>query len=82
MLAAKLFDVECHQVEHRPVMERKGNDISILFQSVAPNVIGAQLEQQEALLSNIPPPSSDENLTFGHRLETHSTDFIFNAEIQ
>ena len=71
LLATELFDVECHQVEHRASMEWMGDDINISFQPVAPSVIRAQLEQVEEASSNIPPPSSSEKPTFGPRPDTH-----------
>ena len=82
LLAAKLYTVEYHQVEHRANMERKGDDVDISFLPVVPNTIRVQSEQVEATSTDISPPNSIEKPVFGPRPNTNATDFDFEAEIQ
>ena len=68
LLAAELFIVDqIDEIEHRASMERKGNNITISFSSVAPNTIRVKSEQVEATTSNITPPTSSEKPPFDPR---------------
>ena len=58
LLAIELFTMECHQVEHRANMERKGDNVNISFSPVAPNTIRVQLKQVEVTSSDVTPPTS------------------------
>ena len=47
MLATKLFDVECHQTEHRPVIEWGREHINITFPSVSYETIDIKIDQTD-----------------------------------
>ena len=82
LLAAELYTVEYHQVEHRANMELKGDDVDISFLPAVPNTIRAQLEQVKAPSTDISPPNSIETSIFGPRPNTKAADFNIEAEIQ
>ena len=63
-------------------MERKEDNVDILFLPIVPETIRAQLEQVKAALTDISPPNSIERPTFVSRPNTKATDFHFEAEIQ
>ena len=62
-------------------MERKGDNINILFLPVTPDTIRVQLEQAEVISSNKPLPTSSDKPTCGPRLNTNAANFDFGAEI-
>ena len=82
LLATELFTVECHQVEHRANMERKGKDVDISFLPVVPDTIRVQSEQVEATSTDISPPKCINKPTFSPRPNPQATDFDFEAEVQ
>ena len=82
LLAAKLYTVKYHPVEHRADMEIKGDDINISFLPVVPSTIRVQLERVETTPTDISPPNSSEGPIFGPSPDTQATDFDFEAEIQ
>ena len=82
LLATELITVEYHQVEHRASMERKGDDVDILFLPVIPNTIRVLSVQVEATSTDISSPNSIDKPTFHPRPNTQATDFNFEAEIQ
>ena len=47
-LAAKLFDMECDEIEYRANMNREGNNISVGFQPHPPQIIDTNSCQVEA----------------------------------
>ena len=81
-LAAELYTVEYHPVEHRADMEVKGDDVNISFLPVVPNTIRVQVEQVESTSTDISPPDSNEKPVFSLRQDTQATDFNFEAEVQ
>ena len=81
LLAAELFTVEYHPIEHRANMERKGN-IDMSFLPVALHTIRVQLEQMEAAASNVSPPNSTDKPTFDPKPNTQAKDFDFEVEVQ
>ena len=81
MLAAKLYTVEFHQVEHRANMERKGDDVNISFLPVVPDIIRVPSEQVEATSTDISSPNSFEKPVFGPRPNTKAADFNSEADI-
>ena len=82
LLAAELYTVECHSVEHRADMEITGDDVNISFLPVVPDTIRVQSKQVETTPTDISPPNSSERPVFGPRLDTQAADFDFEAEIQ
>ena len=82
MLAAELYTVEYHPVEHRVDMEIKGDDVNISFLPVVPDTIRVQLEQVETTPTDISPPNSSKRPVFGPRPDTKAADFDFEAEVQ
>ena len=48
LLAAKLFDVECDEIEYRVNMNQEGNKISVGFQPLPPQLIDTNSSQVEA----------------------------------
>ena len=82
LLATELFAMDqIDKIEHRASMERKGDNINILFSLVTPDTIRVQLEQVEVTSSDITPPISSGKPTFGPRPNTNAVDFNFEAEI-
>ena len=64
MLAAKLFDAECHQVRHWAVTDWEMEYIDISFQSVIPDIINIQTENVETgpVSPSAPWKKKDESL--------------------
>ena len=82
LLAAELFIMDqIDKMEHRANMERKGDNINILFSPVTPNTIRVQSVQVEVTQSNITPPTSSDKPSFSPRPNTNTVDFDFYAEI-
>ena len=80
LLAAELLDVECDEIEYRATMNWKGNDISVGFQPIPPQLFNVNSCQVEA--GPIQPDSPKvERPKFGPRPETDSTDFNFKDEL-
>ena len=80
LLAAKLYDAECDQTEYRATMDWEGENITIRFQLVIPQLIDINSCQVEA--GSIQPTSpKGEKPEFGPRLDTGSTDFNFKSEM-
>ena len=80
LLAAELFDVECSEIEYRATMDQEGDNISIGFQPVPPQLIYTNSCQVEA--GPIQPTSSEiEKPEFGPRLDTNFADFYSKTEI-
>ena len=63
-------------------MEKKGDDVDILFLPVVPNTIRVQPEQVEATSTDISTPNPIDKPTFDLRPNTKAADFYFEAEIQ
>ena len=70
-----------HQVEHRAVMEKWGDNINISFQPVSPNIIRIHSEQVKVRSENT-PHSDKEKPNFGPMPYTNSAQFDFITEIQ
>ena len=80
LLAAKLFDVECDEIEYRAAMDQEGDNISTGFQPISPQLIDANSCQVEA--RPIQPTSSKTGKPeFGSRPDTSSAEFDFKNEI-
>ena len=80
LLAAKLFDMECDEIEYRVNMNWEGNNISVVFQAVPPQLIDTNSCQVEA--GPIQPDSLQiEKPEFGPRLDTNSKNFNFKNEL-
>ena len=82
LLAAELYTVEYHPVEHRADMEVKGDEVNISFLPVVPNTIRVQVEQVESTTTDISPPDSNEKLVFGPRPDTQAAGFDFEAQVK
>ena len=80
LLAAKLFDMECDEIDYRANMNRDGNNISVGFQPVPPQLIDINSCQVE--VGPIQPDSPKiEKPEFGPRPDTNSTEFNFEKEL-
>ena len=74
MLAAEFFDVECTEIEYRATTDWEGDNISIGFQPVPPQLIDTNSCQVKA--GPIQPTSPEiEKPEFGPRPDTNSADF-------
>ena len=82
MLAAELYSVEYHLIEHQVDMESKGDVVNISFLPVVPNTIRVQVEQVESAPTDILTPNPNEKLVFGPRQDTQSADFNFETEVK
>ena len=80
LLAAKLFDVECNEIDYRATLIWEGNNISVGFQPVPPQLIDTNSSQVEVgpIQSNSPKIKKPE---FGPRPDTNSKDFNFKNEL-
>ena len=81
LLAAELYTAEYHPIEHRVDMEVEGDVAKVSFLPVVPNTIRVQVEQVEATSTDTATPDPQEKLVFGHRPNTQSADFDFEAEV-
>ena len=77
LLAAELYTVEYHPVEHRADTKIKGDDVNISFLPVVPHTIRVQSEQVETTPTDISPPDSSERPVFGPRPNTQDTTPAF-----
>ena len=69
LLAAELFDAECNEIEYRSTMDQEGDNISIGFQPIPPQLIDINSCQVEA--GPIEPNSPKiERLEFGPKMDT------------
>ena len=82
LLAAELYTVEYHPVEHQVDIEVEGNVAKVSFLPVVPNTIRVQVEQVEATSTDTATPDPQEKPVFGPRSDTQSTDFDFEAEVK
>ena len=75
-----MFDAECDEIEYRVTMNQEGDDISVGFQSVPPQLTDINSCQVEA--GPIQPNNPKiERPKFGPRLDTDSADFNFKDEL-
>ena len=80
LLAAELYDAECTEIEYRATMDQEGENITIRFQPVPPQLIDTNSCQVEA--GPIYPSSPEiEKPEFCPRQDTNSTNFNFKNEI-
>ena len=80
LLAAELFDAECNEIEYRVTMNWEGDNISVGFQPIPPQLIDTNSHQVEA--GPIQPNSPEiERPEFGPRPDTDSADFNFKDEL-
>ena len=80
LLAAKLFDTECDEIEYKANMNREGNTNSVGFQPIPPQLIDTNRCQVEA--GPIQPDSPKiEKPEFGPRPDTNSANFNFKNEL-
>ena len=82
LLAAELYAVEYHPVEHWADIEVKGDAANVSFLPVAPNTIRAQVGQVESTSDDTSTPNPQEKLVFGPRPNTQSANFDFEAEVK
>ena len=82
LLAAELYTVEYHPVEHWADIEVEGDVANVSFLPVVPNTIRVQVEQVEATSTDSATPDPQEKPVFGPRPNTQSTNFDFEAEIK
>ena len=82
MLAAELYNVEYHPIEHQADMEVKGDVVNLSFLAVVPDTIRIQVEQVESTPTDISTPNPNKKPVFGHRPDTQSADFNFEADIK
>ena len=82
LLAAKLYTVEYHPVEHWVDIEVEGDVANVSFLPVVPDTIRVQVEQVDATSTDTATPNSQEKAVFGPRPDTQSTDFDFETEIK
>ena len=82
LLAAELYDVEYHPIEHQADMGVKGDAVNISFLPVVPNIIRVQVDQVESAPTDISTPDHNEKPIFGPRPDTQSADFDFEAEVK
>ena len=82
LLAAELYTVEYHPVEHQADIEVQGDVANISFLPVVPNTIRVQLGQVESTSTDTSTPNPEEKPVFGPRPDTQSADFDFEAEIK
>ena len=80
LLAAKLFDMECNEIEYRANMNQDGDNILVGFKPVPPQLINTNSCQVET--GPIQPDSpKSERPEFGPRPDTNSTEFNFEREL-
>ena len=82
LLAAELYTVEYHPVEHQADIEVEGDAAKVSFLSVVPNTIRVQVEQVEATSTDTATPNPQEKPVFGPRPDTQSANFDFEAEVK
>ena len=82
LLAAELYHVEYHPIEHQADIEVKGDVANISFLPVVPNTIRVQVEQVESTSNGISTLDTNERPIFGPRPDTQSADFNFEAEVK
>ena len=82
LLAAELYTVEYHPVEHRADIEVEGDVANVSFLPVVPNTIRAQVGQVESTSADTSTPNPEEKLVFGPRPDTQAVDFDFEAEVK
>ena len=82
LLAAELYTVEYHPVEHRVDIEVKGDVANVSFLPVVLETIRVQVEQVEATSTDTATPNPEEKLVFGPRPDTQSANFDFEAEVK
>ena len=80
LLAPKLFDAECNEIEYRVNMNWDGDNILVGFQPVPPQLINTNSCQVE-----VGPIQSDspeiEKSEFGPRLDTNAAELNFEKEL-
>ena len=81
-LAAELYTVEYHPVEHRADIEVEGDVAKVSFLPVVHDTIRAQVEQVEATYTDTAIANPQEKPVFGPRPNTQSADFDFEAEVK
>ena len=82
LLAAKLYTVEYHPVEHWADIEVEGDVAIVSFLPVVPDTIRVQVGQVEATPADTSTPNPQEKPVFGPRPNTQLADFDFEAEVK
>ena len=82
LLAAELYTVEYHPVEHRVDIEVEGDVANVSFLPVVPNTIRVQVGQVESTSADTSTPNPQEKPVFGPRPNTQAADFDFEAEVK
>ena len=81
-LAAELYTVEYHPVEHRADIEVKGDVANVSFLPVVPDTIRVQVGQVESTSAGTSTPNPEEKPVFCPRPDTQSAEFDFEAEVK
>ena len=82
LLATELYTAEYHPIEHRVDIEVEGDVANVSFLPVVPNTIRVQAGQVETTSDDTSTPNPEGKLVFGHRPDTQSADFDFEAEVK
>ena len=80
LLAAKLFNAECNEMEYRANMNQDGDNILVGFQPVCPQLINTNSCHVEAGSIQLDSPKI-EGPEFGPRLDINSAEFNFEKEL-
>ena len=80
LLAAELFNAECDEIEYRANMNWDGNNITVGFQPVPPQLINTNSCQVEAGPIQLDSPQI-ERPVFGPRPDISSAEFNFEEEL-
>ena len=79
LLAAELFDAECNEIDYRVTLNLEGDNISVGFQPVPPQLDGTNSSQVE--VGPFIPIVKVERPEFGPSQDTNSTQFNFENEL-
>ena len=79
-LAAELFDAKCDEIEYRANMNQHGDNISVGFQPVPPQLINTNSSQVEAGPVQLDSPEIERSV-FSCRPDTNPAEFNFEKEL-
>ena len=82
LLAAELYTVEYHPVEHWADIEVERDVANVSFLPVVPDAIRVQVGQVESTSTDTSTPNPEEKPVFGPRPNTQAADFDFEAEVK
>ena len=82
LLAAELFDVECDEIEYRANMNQEGNNISVGFQPVPPQLIGTNSCQVDTGPIQCDVPKIGKEANFTQDQQSHFINLVYdNKEV-